>query len=630
MGGGSSRIENRPFKCNPKYSNVRETPLEFNRLKHIRCIFFTQESYDANYHIPKSTLTVTFNSRLNTLESDIEIKIREVYNNVNNIAPAKILSPIYVAFARTLEYNGSIFDDPRLKKIEVDFPNNNYSLAIKDFMNSYLNKMKNPNLNKKYMTMPINSYTFVNNLVKVIIYFPFMTADYKYITNIKDIINSSAFFTKVLLDTEFNGLPKVNTFNETQKRNELKTNKDLTPETINYIIDKMKNSDRSNFRFSDDLLYLCNEGGCLSENGGEDFNTLLPSLASNDADNDNVAIKMSPFLPNKCLAQTFRYKCGILGADDNNKSLPDLMKNEDIMNYLTRSLRKYIINEKCTLEKTDNIRDYCDREADKDIKIQQTPVDIINYTFSYQLRKQFDSDFNKGDVNHYSKDYSINIIKELMFLRNTYPGIQEIVFPLYIYDSYNNDLIADPPWGPVFLTSDQFFSYNENIISTKYSFNNKYYLKLNEKGHITINYTSNNQIYYYLNIIEFNNPLAMVFSSSISIIYRNPSNGNQETKQITNINLVIKDEKHREPYDFYINDDGKIRVFANGFIDATDKAFIDLIDKKIEEYDTYKSEYYDQSLFNRFNQIDETKINNEDAIYYHDESNRQLFNYSRI
>jgi hypothetical protein len=625
MGGGSSRVEEKPFKCNKKYSDVRKKPLEFNHLKHIRCIFFTQENYNANYHIPKSTLSITFDSTLNNLENDIENKILGVYNKINSIAPAKILNPIYVAFARTLEYNGSIFDDPNLKKINVDFPNNNYSLAIKDFMTSYLNKMQNPDLNKKYMSMPMNSYDFINNKIKVIIYFPFMTANYKYITNFKDIINSSMFFTKILLDTEFNGLPDVNTFNEDKKRAELQQNKSLTPEVIEYTINQMKEADRKNFRYSDDLMYLCNEGGCLSESGGEDFNTLLPSLAANDADNDNVAIKMSPFLPNKCLAQTFRYKCGILGADDNNKSLEQLMKNEDIMKYLTTSLRKYIINEKCTLEKTEDIRDFCNREGDKEIKIQQTPVDIINYTFSYQLRKQFDSDFNKGDVNHYSKNYSINIIKELMFLRNKYPGIQEIIFPLYIYDNIYNDLTINPPWGPVFLTYDQIFSYDENIVSNKYSFNNKFYLKMNERGHITVNYTSNNEIYYYLNITEFDNPLAMVFSSSISIIYKNKSNKNQETRQITKINLVIKDEKHREPYDFYINDDGKIRVFANGFIDATDKAFIDYIDNKIDEYNKY-GKNYDPTLFNKFNQIDKTQINTEEALYYDDENNKRLFN----
>jgi hypothetical protein len=151
---------------------------------------------------------------------------------------------------------------------------------------------------------------------------------------------------------------------------------------------------------------------------------------------------------------------------------------------------------------------------------------------------------------------------------------------------------------------------------------------MNSRGQITVNYTSNKQIYYYLNVIEYNSPLSMSFSSNISIIHKNAKNGNHETKQITKINLVIKDEKHREPYDFYINDEGKIRVFANGFIDATDKAFINFIDKKIIEQETYGSEY-SSGFFNSYNEIDKTKINSEDAIYYDDENNKQLFNYSR-
>ncbi len=626
MGGSSSRIENKPFTCNNKVS-VRQNPLEFNNLKHVRCVFFTQENYNANYHIPKSTLNISFYSTINNLENDIEYKIQEVYNKINTIAPAKILNPIYVAFARTLEYNGSVFDDPTLKKIDVNFPDNNYSLAISNYITSYLNKMNNSDLNKKYKSLSSNFYDFINNKIKVIIYFPFMTADYKYITNFKDIINSSAFFTKILLDTEFNGLQTVNTFDETKMRKNLSKSKNLNSKKINDAINNLKESDKNNFRFRDDLLYLCNEGGCLSENGGEDFSTLLPTLTDNDTDNENVAIKMSPFLPNKCLAQTFRFKCGILYPDNNNKSLAELMKVNTIMDYLTSTLKKFIINERCVLDNNNNIKDFCDRESDKEPKIQQTPVDIINYTFSYQLRKQFDSDFNKGDVNHYSKDYSVNIIKELMFLRNKYPGIQEVVFPLYKYDNYN-DLTINPPWGAIFITDDYIFNYNENIISTKISFNDKYYLEMNDRGHITVNYVNDDSIFYYLSIINIPNPIAMVFSSNISIIYKNPSNGNQETKTVVNINLVIKDEKHREPFTFYINDDGKIRVFANGFIDATDKAFIDYIDKKINEYNKYKDNY-ESSLYNN-NELDMSKVNIEDAIYYDDEKNKSLFNYRNL
>ena len=203
MGGGGSKIETRPFNCdtNNRYT-YRKTPYQFSNLRHIRCIFFTQENFDANYHIPKSTLTSQFYSTINNLENDIEAKISEVANNVNSIVPgAKILNPIYVAFARTLEHTGSIFDDPDFdsrdeKMIRMDMPDNTYKLAIKIYMERYLNKMNSADLNKRYKTLPMNFYNFVNNKIKVIIYFPFMTSDYKYISNFKDIINSSLFYVK--------------------------------------------------------------------------------------------------------------------------------------------------------------------------------------------------------------------------------------------------------------------------------------------------------------------------------------------------------------------------------------------------------------------------------------------------
>jgi hypothetical protein len=637
MGGGGSKIETRPFNCDTsnKYT-YKKTPYQFRNLKHVRCIFFTQDNYDANYHIPKSTLTIQFYSTINKLEIDVESKISEVAKKVDSIVPgAKILNPIYVAFARTLEHTGSIFDDPEFnsnndKMIDIDMPNNNYKLAIKTYMERYLTKMNSSNLNKRYKTLPMNFYNFVNNKIKVIIYFPFMTADYKYISNFKDIINSSLFFIKTILDTTFNGLPDVNTFNEDKIRKELNKSNFLSKEIIDYAITKMKEADNKNFRYSDDLMYLCNDGGCISETGGEDFNTLLPSLSANDSDNDNSAFKMSPFLPTKCLSQTIRYKCGILGLK-NNKSLEEIMKSEDIIKYLTESLKKYIINEECTLNKTEKYKEYCQEKADKKLKMQQTPVDIINYTFSYQLRTRYDSDLNKDDgLNHYSKDYSINIIKELMFLRSKYPGIQEIVFPLYIYTS-KNSLTIDPPWGPMFLTKEHFFSAGENITKPKYSLNNKYYLKMNDKGLITINYVENNEVYYYLNTVEYPNTLSMSFGNSIIIIYISQKTGYQENIVVSNdMNLIEKDEKRREPFDFYINDEGKIRVFANGFIDATSKAFSEFIDNKIEEYRKYSSSASNNgidyiSLYNKNNELDKNKINIDEAIYYDRPENKSLF-----
>jgi hypothetical protein len=630
MGGSSSRIEKKEFSCNNKYS-IKKTPMQFNNLQHKRCIFFPDNYYKEKKHLPSATLTISFDSTISNLENDIELQLQNVYNKINSITPAKILNPIYIAFARKLEYVGSIFDNPSLPKIKVDTPRNKQSLAIKDFIMSFLEEY--PNLKERYNSLSSNRYDFINDKILVIIYFPFLTKDYKYITNFKDIIQTSKFFIKVLMDSSYSGLPNVLTFDENKQRKELEKSGKSKKE-INFLINEMKNKDEENFRLNDDLMYLCNEGGCISEIG-EDFNTLLPSLAKTDSDNTNVAINQSPFLPNKCLAQTIRYKCGIL-APDGNKSLPDLMTSEPIMNYLTDSLGKYIINKECKLDPYAD-KNFCREKSDKYANIQETPVDIINKAFSYELRNRYNSDFNKGDYNHYSIDYSTNVIKELMFLRNTYPGIPEIVFSLYKYKK-NNDYTINPPWGPYFITSYNMIDYGEIILvnNKKFSVNNKYYLYMNNIGHITVNYVDTEQIYYYLNVNNIQNPLSMSFNNKIESIFIDNVSGNHAPKTVTDIDMIIKDDKHREPFNFYINDEGKIRVFANGFIDATSKLFIDYIDNKINEFKLYGNSGRRSSntnylnLYNNKNKIDTNKINIPSAIYLDDPSNASKINIRKL
>ena len=43
---------------------------------------------------------------------------------------------------------------------------------------------------------------------------------------------------------------------------------------------------------------------------------------------------MSPFLPNKCLAQTIRFKCGVVNADKKNTPLSEVMKSKPIIDIL--------------------------------------------------------------------------------------------------------------------------------------------------------------------------------------------------------------------------------------------------------------------------------------------------------
>jgi hypothetical protein len=177
-------------------------------------------------------------------------------------------------------------------------------------------------------------------------------------------------------------------------------------------------------------------------------------------------------------------------------------------------------------------------------------------------------------------------------------------------------------------------NYSEIILVNDYKFsvNNKYFIKMNEKGHIYVSYVETEEIFYFLNIIDIKYPLSMSFTNNIDGIVLDDVSNNQTPRKILNIELVIKDDKHREPYNFYINEEGKIRVFANGFIDATNKAFIEYIDNKIIEYSQFGKnktdvDYY--KLYGNNNKIDIKKAFIERALYLDEPENASKQNIQK-
>lgn len=593
MGGSSSKVVNEDISTCKSANNLRGSPLTFNNLEYLRCVFLTQDQYNNNYHIPKSSLTVTFDSTIGNIENDIDTNIYNVYANINRVTRStmsiKILSPIFVAFSRKLEYVDSIFDDSTLTKYPVELKKRNgYCLAIKNYMDSFFKSNQDENLKNKYNSLPHTKYDFKGN-IKVILFFPFITTQYKYITNFKDIINSSYYFLSLISKIEFNGLTEINSFDEGQIR---EANKKVPKQIIDMYIQILRKQDNMKLTFRKDLLALCNEGGCVSESGGEDFKTLLPQLSNNDGDNINNAIKFSPFLPSKCLSQTIRYKCGIEEVKNNNKKPQELAKSEKIIDYLSSSLTDYITNEYCYTKKgTPNFdTDLCRGKPSEKANMQQTPVDVINNVLNVYLKKQYRTDLNEdkdsSKVAHYSQEYSINIIKELMLINNFYPGIQEVVFPLYLYKG-TSEYITEPPWGNKLLTPDRVIYENEGVLvnQKKHSFNDSYYLMLNDKGQLVV-YNSNGSIFYYLSIKTVPNPENITLSSTFTVSYKSPESGYIRTTDVLggySITIIDKSENRRAPYIFYLNNEGRLRIFANGFIDATDKSFIDFIENKIVE-----------------------------------------------
>ena len=133
---------------------------------------------------------------------------------------------------------------------------------------------------------------------------------------------------------------------------------------------------------------------------------------------------------------------------------------------------------------------------------------------------------------------------------------------------------------------------------------------MNENGLIYVYNYESNTIYYYLNIIPYSNPISYIITNNISIIFKD-AKGNDQIGNVLNkdMKIVLKDDEHREPYTFYINDDGKIKVYANGFIDATDNSFSELVDNKIEEYSLYGNSPNYLTSFNRRNELQGQDLN---------------------
>ena len=142
---------------------------------------------------------------------------------------------------------------------------------------------------------------------------------------------------------------------------------------------------------------------------------------------------------------------------------------------------------------------------------------------------------------------------------------------------------------------------------------------MNNKGHIYVKRESDDQIIYYLSIIHFSKPLTMTFNDSISIKFIDDVSNAEKPQTVldSSIKLINKNDKLREPFNFYLNDDGKIRVFANGFLDATDQSFITYIDDKINEYKNLgkNPEYQNNKNYDKKNNLIRSNLINDKPIY---------------
>jgi len=625
------------------------SPINIENLEFISCVFFSDKQFnEEKIHKPKYSLCIEKSingSFLINIENEINNIIDDIYNklNENNTLgiPIKIPAPIYILLGRELEYNNNILESERFihnptfgisKLGNADItPDENGTLAIIDYLNSFFNNsgLATTEDIKKYDKSHLNIYKFKGN-IKILLYVPYMTNEYRYITNFQDIYSSSTFFYNLIMSDVFLKFERTSNIDKEFIKNLKKMN--FNNEFISLIIKVLREASKNKFLLYDDLINLCFEGGCVSPIG-EDLKVLIPKYDSDEATNSENAIKFSPFLPNKCLSKTNNFLCNVKYAKDTNKSMDEFVKEYamgDIINGLNiYSTINDMVNKKMIEQENVN-------KIDK----YKSPLNLIISIINNHIKDGYSDDLNKGDreitikennedkkikvkYNYYSREYSENIIKELSLLNENYPGIPEIVMSFYIYnDNLKTDKIIYMPWGNQLFAPDYIYNIYTplEVNNDIYSLNNKYGLRLNRRGLVFIYNIETSKVIYFINNIKLiNTAVSLIYDKNEFIIQIIDENNNQRAAIIEkNIPKLIENcDECKDPITMIIDNDGRLRFYGNSFYEITSKEFNNYINNQIKLVGNFNiNELENDDIIQKLDELNEKNSKNKENYQY--------------
>jgi hypothetical protein len=593
-------MEKEKLSCN---TTPKRNAIEFDSLRFKKCIFMTDEQYNKNkIHKPTQTLFIEKLIYVNE-KSDIDYTIisiiDEIHNKLSKIyyLDIKIPYPIFVMLGRELEHHSNLFEDetfpvpsylllPSPKSMKygnIEIPLQTGELAIIKYIKGFFNSgLSNDTDKLKYDTSILKSYQFKGR-VRIFLYVPFLTNEYKFVSNLIDLSNSFYFFNTLIESDFYMNITKTSTFDADKFRQEF-TKRKLDSRIIELIIDTIQSNDKTKYSLYDDLVNLCFDGGCVSD-VGDDFNSLIPSFTDDDDTNNKNATEKSPFMPTKCLSKTNGYLCNVRFAPNNMDIYPFIRKNalkeikENLSSYTTIA---YKVEKGLELTKEDG--DYVSK--------YKSPVNLIVSIINDYIKKYYSNNLNddkKDDikVNHYSKKYSENIIKELAYLKKM-NGIPEYVMSLYYFnEKLRSSKINYMPFRDTFPTYENLFNLNGEEFKVNqmlFSFNKKYGMILLPNGFVPIINFNTRKIIYFMNKTVIRRPIEMTIQENGLYISNINSDENKMNRNyLTNISSLVDNcDKCSPPFSLILKDDGMICIYGNGFYDSTSKEFKEYINNEIE------------------------------------------------
>lgn len=611
MGGSSSKKEYNHENA------ILENKLSNDLLEHTKCVYMTHDEYTKKVHIPNNMLhieteidmmkqNINFESNQKDIfnllgstfpiyhinENELILKTKTPKNNpekppnpfsfgpsmmqlmksvkkmlnpeiseeikyiIANLAKkyGKLVLPVYIMYARKFEYDGLLIDE-HLEDAINKHP---------DLSENNKNILKNELLKKDNKDSLLARYKFKGKMY-VNIYIPNMNKDGKLFTSIRGFKNNNLWMKSLILDDDllFSIYPiyHMDPLIESNKK-------------LKQIFEELKFKE---YHFKSDQQNTCYSHGCVTEKG-ENVDVLIPTYSSNTVIMDSNIKSNSPYVPTKCL-KPYNYN-----SSDNKKKSGFQEDLDDVYKKMTYQ----IFYGKDNAKKGKNA---CLQEFIEKMDLYDGTQNIMNIVDSCGLKYIIDK--YRDDEGNYTT-WNNKILKELAQRKNTVPGIQELVFPIFKLKPWNNDMFFSMPWGNDLMSYNYGMTEGDEIIyedepqkpnmgflnflfgnklnntedekiiyNAIVSANNEYWIQLDKYGKLAMYYRQ--KPIFWFNNRNLGKDVVLTFEDGKLMI------NNKNKKPLESITLVSK--PYKEPLSLIIENTGQIKVFQNGFQDILDKKF---------------------------------------------------------
>jgi hypothetical protein len=542
-----------------------------------RCIYMTFEQYTGKEHI---------NDKIymhHTITKDIK---SYVINHIKELSAKlpfkKVPKPIYVAFSKKIEYDPSnsifptsckmAYDDMVAGKInfnELKKANNRGESTYNSYdISCFLDKDKQIQYdvnnsfikNNIFIYDRLGSQDNIENLKKsslaaykfngnyeVYIYVPNLSVDLRYFTSFNDFSSHNKWMD--LITNSRSKYLSILPFNKDYRKNIIQIVGENEYERDNKyknIVKELNEKNEREFPYAKDMSYICFEMGCSSEYG-EDLSEIVPTIGKTYDEQLSNSRAKGPYFPTKCLKTSYYDKHMMkINQNDYKKGLRERLE-QDISSF------------KNNYEKIQK------GETPNDEYSSDNIIDVIKGSAS-RYRKEIYNDDGDGP-NNYSKEYNRKIMSELAFRHNSYPGVQEIVFPVFrLNDSYNEltNYTHFMPWGNILLKQEYVLNENDVLkideISLK-SFNKMYEIKYDiyHKLSLFANGVKTRTI-VEMSMQSYTKRSLIIEGGSINM-YGYDVNGNNDNRY----SIYVSRPNTVNPFSVIIENDGNINVYDNGF-----------------------------------------------------------------